>query len=340
MNPAVYSKGTRLNRQEFHLEEEFEEEVKNNSKRLFGEKTIYLDTKKKIQSISLGGAIPDGILFDLKDPEDIKFYLVEVELAAHSFYEHIFPQITKFLAFYKNPASENDLIERIHSFIIKNQDIEREFKNLLGGRELYKSIKDAVENNQKILLMLDNKKPEIEEVRRVYTDTWDKIVVPEILMKHTNGVEEVFILDPDFSEIEMAGDAEEIEEETDKQIFYNENYHLEGVEPWVVEVYGQIKNFLLKLDEKIITNPQKYYISFKKHRNFIYLDVKKKKINIAVMLPLEVGQKMALHHRLREFTEGIKGFYGRESFEIKLENKENIEEVLRLIDLAYRDQEE
>ena len=30
-------------------------------------------------------------MFDLKDPDNPEFYLVEVELAKHSFYNHIFP---------------------------------------------------------------------------------------------------------------------------------------------------------------------------------------------------------------------------------------------------------
>ena len=117
MTATVYCDGTRLTKQEFSLEEDFEREVVVNSKKLFGSNTIYLDIKKKIEAVSLGGSIPDGVLFDIEDPEDIKFYLVEVELASHSFWNHIFPQITKFFAFYKNPLSQNNLIEKLFSFI-------------------------------------------------------------------------------------------------------------------------------------------------------------------------------------------------------------------------------
>ena len=340
MDLAVYHNGIKLQKQEFNLEEDLEREIKINSKRLFGPKTIYLNIKKKIETISLGRSIPDGILFDLEDPEDIKFYLVEVELSKHPFYEHIFPQITKFFAFYKNPASQNILIEKIHSFIIENIEIKTEFENLLEGQELYKSIKDAVENNQKILLVIDGIKPEIKEAQRVYTDTWDKLVIPEILTKYKLGEKEVFILEPDFSREELIIKSEEIEKDPEKQIIYTENYHLEGVNPSIVSFYNKIKNSILGWDSEIIPNPQKYYISFRKNRNFAYLDIKKKKIKIAVMLPYEKGLEMIHHHRLRKFTPGIEKFYGRSSFETTIENDENLEEILELLKEAYKDQEE
>lgn len=339
MNPAVYCNGTKLSKVEFHSEDDFENEIKINSKRIFGKKTIYLDIKKKIDSASLGGAVPDGILFDLDDPEDIKFYLVEVELAVHDFYRHIFPQITKFLAFYKNPLSQNNLIEKIFSFITSNQEIEREFKELLGGQEIYKSIKDAVEENKMILLIIDKEKPEIEEVQRVYTDTWSKFVIPEILNKYHSEDKQVFLLEPDFYEKELAIQEEETEE-PEKQITYSENYHLGEINPSIVSLYLEIKNYMIKLDEKIEFNPQKYYISFRKSRNFAYLDIKNKKIKIAVMLPFEIGQEMIQQHKLRKFTEGIQRFYGRPSFEVTVENNENLDEVLKILEEAYRKQEE
>ena len=68
-----------------------------NSKLFFGEDTILISDKTKISGMSLGKTIPDGFLFDFTDLDDIKFSIIEVELAKHSFYKHIFPQITKII---------------------------------------------------------------------------------------------------------------------------------------------------------------------------------------------------------------------------------------------------
>lgn len=75
-----------------------------------------------------------------------------------------------------------------------------------------------------------------------------------------------------------------------------------------------------------------------KKKDFAYLDIKKKKIKIAVMLPYIKGQEFIKNHKLREFTEGIIKFYGRPSFEVKIESEENLDEIFNLLEEAYKRQ--
>ena len=97
---------------------------------------IYIDARKKIESKSFGGTIPDGFLFDFSDKENPEFYIVEAELAKHSFYEHIFAQITKFFAFYKNKSSHSELIDKLYKIVKSDGEIEREFLNFIGKQEI------------------------------------------------------------------------------------------------------------------------------------------------------------------------------------------------------------
>lgn len=97
---VMYMNENKFTEVTFRYESEFEELVKMNYKILFGKKTIYFDLKNKIDTKSLGSSIPDGFLFDFRDEENPEFYIVEVEIAKHDFYKHIFPQITKFFAFF------------------------------------------------------------------------------------------------------------------------------------------------------------------------------------------------------------------------------------------------
>ena len=99
---GIFTSSHRLPEVTFNIEKEFEEEVYKNSKLLFGERSILIDKKTLLKGNVLGGTIPDGFLFDLTDETDPQFYLIEVELSKHSFNNHIFPQITKFFAFFKN----------------------------------------------------------------------------------------------------------------------------------------------------------------------------------------------------------------------------------------------
>ena len=111
MNHVILSKGEKYIEKKYAREDAFEQEIQHNSKLIFGEKSIYLDTKKLVNTQSLGGVIPDGFLFDFRDQENPEFYIVEVELEKHDFYRHIFPQLTKFFALYRNPHSLNTLVE-------------------------------------------------------------------------------------------------------------------------------------------------------------------------------------------------------------------------------------
>jgi len=109
MRSAIFMDGKKFAETEFKYEPDFERIVKENSTTLFGEKTVFSDLKNKVETKTLGSAIPDGFLFDFKDVENPDFYLVEVERREHDFYKHIFPQVTKFFAFFKNTTSRNFL---------------------------------------------------------------------------------------------------------------------------------------------------------------------------------------------------------------------------------------
>jgi predicted transport protein len=327
--------GKKFEETEFRTEDDFERIIKENSRRLFGEKTVYFDLKNKVDTKFLGATIPDSFLFDFKDQENPEFYMVEIELARHDFYKHIFPQITKFFAFFKNSKSRSELTDKLYSFITSNQRLNQEFKNFLGKKEIYKTVKESIENSQNILLIIDENKPEFQEVMETYTDTWDKIVKLEIFKQYSTNNKTILQLNPDFEDIGLAEPIVQKDEEEK----YDESFHLEGANNSVIAIFKTIKHAMNDLDKNIKFNPQKYYISLRKNRNFAYLDFKRRKIKIAVMLPLKVGKKVIKNYKLRKFTEGIKRFYGHDSFEVTVDNEANLREILNLLALAYKEQE-
>ena len=153
MKSSIFMNGEKFVEVDFAKEIDFESLVIKNSKTLFGSNTIYFDLKNKIKSQSLGNSIPDGFLFDFRDIENPEFYLVEVELAKHDFYKHIFPQITKFFAFFKNPESQGKLIEKLFSIFETDEQLRNDLKSRIGNREIFKFLKDTIENSQNILLI-------------------------------------------------------------------------------------------------------------------------------------------------------------------------------------------
>jgi len=334
MKSAIYMDGKRFIETEFASEEEFEKVIKENSKTLFGAKTIYSDLKKNVETMTLGSIIPDGFLFDFKDGENPEFYLVEIELVKHDFFKHIFPQITKFFAFFKNTTSRNNLVDKLFQLIKSNPEQEEEFKKYLGEKEMYKALKDTIENSQNILLVLDETKSELQEVFETYTDTWDKIVQLEILKEYTANGKTIFTMNPDFEDIGFIEPPKE--EETEEK--YTENFHLEDVEKHITTIYGKIKSQMLGLDPSIRINPQKYYISLRQNKNFAFIQLRKKKIIIVVMLPYEAGNSIITKHKVTQLSVGVQKFYNGPSFSVTIENEDNFDEILKTLEEAYNKQ--
>ena len=256
------------------------------------------------------------------------------KLEKHDFYKHIFPQITKFFAFFKNSTSRNNLIEKLFHFIKSNELLEQEFKEYLGKKEIYKALKDIIENSQNILLIIDENKPELQEVFETYTDTWDKIVKVEILKQYTANKKSIFTLNPDFEDIGFIEpvSSEEVEER------YSEKFHTEDVEQNIALTYEKIKSAVLKMDSNIKVNPQKYYISLRKNRNFAFVKIKKKKMHIVIMLPYGIGNSLIRKHKLTQLHESVQNFYNGPCFKVTLENDENLDEVLKALEEAYKQQ--
>jgi predicted transport protein len=328
MQTALFYNQNRFNEKEFSKEKELEDLMFNNGKCLFGQASILIEAKKKIDNKALGGTIPDAFLFDLKDPDNPEFYLIEAELAKHSFYNHIFPQITKFFAFFKNPESQSELIEKLYTIISSDVEIKKEFKSRIGNKEIFKYIKDTVENSQNILLVLDEDKRELPEIIKTYTDTWGKIVKVSFLKEYIHNSESIISLTPEFENIDAVDFTEEQEETANP---YTEDYHLEGVSDEIKEVYNQLRNKLIERIKDIKFNPLRYYISLRKKRNFAFIYIRKKKIRIVAMMDEVKIKERIKHHPVSSLSESVQKFYNGPCADIIITDNEHINEIINLL---------
>jgi len=319
----------RFNLKSYSSEEEFERDITENTKSFFGKHIIYIETKTKIDSKELGGSIPDGFLFDLSDIGNPNFYLVEVELASHDFFKHIFPQITKFFAFFKSTRSRAKLVERIFSIVNTNPSLKREFKKYLGEKEIYKFIKDVLDDSQNILLVIDGEKNELPEIVETYTDTWGKMVKILVIRKFSNKEDIIYMLDPEFERIEYA--KEESIDEIEQTDYYTEEFHLDGVAEKIKGAYFSIKGELLKANQELKFNPQKYYISIVHKKNIAFFIFRKKKVGIVIMLPEKEIKQSIRYHKVKDLSESVQRFYNGPCAEVMIENDKKLSDVIGLI---------
>ena len=85
-----------------------ERHIEENYKSIFGKDAIYFP-KQKIKSRAGIGTIPDAFLITFS-PQP-KWCIMEVELATHSVYNHVFPQLTKFRRAIEDSSTRRHLTE-------------------------------------------------------------------------------------------------------------------------------------------------------------------------------------------------------------------------------------
>jgi predicted transport protein len=342
-----------LNKQNFpqiiyNKEDEFEELIIDNAATIFGDRSIYIDIKHRIESSSLGGVIPDGILIDLSDLENPEFYLVEVELQIHDFFKHIFPQITKFFAFYKNSSERQKLTEKIFSIFKQDDALRDKLKKMIGSKEIYKFLKDTLENSQNILIIIDGLKSEFEEIMDTYTDTWGKMVKVQIINHFRYENQNIITAEPPFQNLEFGDATTSTDIEKPDTTSYTEEFHLEGCNENVRNIYNRLKQSLLKIKSGIRFNPTKYYIGVYIKKQFTYIQCYKKKLKVIVYLP-ENEVRETIHsqnHIIKSHSEPAQRFWGgsgnnpHSNCAVEITDTEHFDEIESLLQKVVANNEE
>ncbi len=149
------------------LEDELEQMVSEHSKEIFGSKSLYFNTKKQIKTGAGIISIPDGyVLLVGSKPQ---WHVVEVELSGHNVYEHVVPQISKFIHGMKNPEVKHKLAEELYNRLIKDQAMLDDFRGMNDG-ELFKYISDCVKTQPSITVIAEQITPELIEALETLAD--------------------------------------------------------------------------------------------------------------------------------------------------------------------------
>lgn len=325
----LFQNGKKYIESKYTIESEFEQEIVSSHKLFFGRDVIYIDAKKKIGSHALGNTIPDGFLFDMSDPDNREFYLVEVELESHDFYNHIFPQITKFFAFFKNSKRQKELVEKLFSTVNTDAELKRQFKKYLGEKEIFKFLNDVVDSSQNILIVIDGDKPELPEIMDTYSDTWGKMVKIITVKKFICDQESIFSIHPEFETLEYS--PQEVIPGGEIHTDISEEFHLEGVKDNVKQIYGAIKEKALSINSSFIFNPQKHYISIRGKKNIAFIYLRKAKVRLIPMMHEEDIRTRLKHHNVKTLSESVQRFYNNPCASIDINDLNNLDEIIEII---------
>lgn len=308
-------------------EDNLEKIIEKNYKYIFGENSFYFNLKRKLKSKSGIGSIPDGYLIIFNSiPE---WCILEVELASHPLYDHIIPQLTKFIRGIEDISTKNSLIDMFYNEIKTNLILEAKIKKKIGSGEIYKFVSDLISVKPKIIIAINERTNELKEAIR---DIRADVKILEFKIFRREGISEeidAYLFNPviDFKNIEKPPIIPKPEEGKK----YTEEYHTKKTPENIVELYNEFKEKILDLADGITIRPRKRYIGFIAKTNFTDVLLQKSKIKITLNLKkgiIDDPKKLA-----RDISNV--GHWGNGDYEINISNDENLEYIISLVKQAY-----
>ncbi|PKL47507.1 MAG: hypothetical protein CVV39_05720 [Planctomycetes bacterium HGW-Planctomycetes-1] len=211
-----------------------------------------------------------------------------------------------------NIIERNKLIEKIYSIFRQDDALQRKLKSIIGTREIYRFLKETLENSQNILIIIDGAKREIEDKMKNRVDTWGKWVNIQIINHFKYENQNIIIADPPFQNLEFGDIAVSTDIEKSETSAYTEEFHLEGRNENVRKVYNLLKQSFLKIRSGIRFNPTKNYIGIYIKKQFVFIKCRKRKIIMIVLLSEnEVKNTLnSQYHKIISHSESNQRFWG------------------------------
>ena len=150
---------------EYSKESDFERDVIEHSKEIFGPKSVYIDIKKKIENDNIL-TIPDGYLLDFSFEDDPRLYIIENELVIHDPYKHIGQQLLKFSISYKASGRKikKYLLKKIYEDNLTKKFIEKGVVKA-GYRNIDAFLEDIIfEKEVRAIIVIDRITSDLENV--------------------------------------------------------------------------------------------------------------------------------------------------------------------------------
>jgi len=114
----------------YRNEHELERLAVSHSKELFGNSTLYFDLKQKVTG-KLRPRITDGLLLDLTDSKQPRFFIVEYELSNHDMENTVAPQLRNFTKKLRDEQALAEIRDAIYKEIMSNSEKRKQIRDFL-----------------------------------------------------------------------------------------------------------------------------------------------------------------------------------------------------------------
>jgi len=175
-------------------EEELEMFVEDHSKKIFGDESLYFPVKTKLKSLGGIGSIPDGYAINLSKP--YKWFIIEVELSTHHIFNHIVPQLNKFVQGLRDPSSRKNITEALYNEIKNDAMAEAYVKEKIGSGEIYRFVSSTIDKNPTLVVIIDHRTKELKEACKSIPITEKLISEFKIFERVDARIKNAFLIEP------------------------------------------------------------------------------------------------------------------------------------------------
>lgn len=105
------------------------------------------------------------------------------------------------------------------------------------------------------------------------------------------------------------------------------------------EIYSMIKDICKHINQGVVFNPQKYYVSIKTKKNVAFLKIRIRKLRFIAMLPEDVIRSIIKKHHIASLSQAVQDFYNGPCAAIDITDLHQAGEIGELIQklIAYHE---
>jgi hypothetical protein len=195
-------------------EDEFERVVKEHAQDIFGEQSIYLDRKQKLKSLSGIGSIPDGYVITFGDSPE--WHIVEVELSSHPLYEHIVPQVTRFISGISNPSLQRGIVNAIEGEITGDDFLKLKLRKAIEPAEIYRFLTDLISKPPVLTIIIEKDTEELKEVLNTLRYPQIKVIEFQTFRRVEAEAVHAHLFEPLYEGKKRESDIEKVQGETEQ----------------------------------------------------------------------------------------------------------------------------
>lgn len=142
--------------------EDLEPMVIEHAQDIFGEQSKYFNIKRRLEAALGKETIPDGFVIVLGGPP--QWHIIEVELSGHDLYQHVVPQVTKFVNAIGNVNNQIKIADAMDEALDKDESFKLRIQKITKSSQTYRFLLGLISKHPTLTVIVEKEKEGMRDV--------------------------------------------------------------------------------------------------------------------------------------------------------------------------------